>query len=862
VLLKAIYGASGEYSPSLAIGSITHSALSLLSHSEAAIVGSLPAVDDPHVLEGLIFEAWSEAVDPMIEREWRFFADAGMSTVEGRQAVLEKLRGFATNLGEEVAQGRYRSPDDIIANHSIVLPSIPLQGVPDEYRVYNGIGGVEIEVREFKAFGGSKVNEGNKLQVCAYQVLLERIYPDATFSLKVISTDDVVNVRFTDKRRKALLEGIKLVKNVFETTRARARAIPGLCGICHVREACEFYFEDPIPTNIRRYFWRLRMETLEEKALNQTWKWVCNVASLDERKALGRADDNYDLVEAIDNTLVLRKASGVVENVLKGDTVIVSSGNPLTDLSVTGEISGISGDRVRMTCYTVAPPMLPHHGLVIDQYDVDLTRRELSNVDAAHRAGGRAAELINVVLGLRAPRPLVGTPEVTPSLPLNPSQEEALGRALTAPDVFVVIGPPGTGKTTVISELLVELASSGKRVLVVSITNGAVDNIVEALLKRGDNIGVRFGNWYKIREAAMDAALIRLIDGKQDKALAAVGLMRQAGVVLTTCSSSCLDLVKAAPFDVVIFEEASQVRMQSAFIPITRAKRVIIFGDDKQLPPVSQLHRQPDSLLKIALESIRRNGLSSSLVTQLDVQYRMKNKICTVVNELFYGRSLKTDERAESRSLPYPLPQPIPEWIGKVLDPAVEVSVVNVESVEEPRGNSLFNRISARVDELLVKTLNASGLGGEHIGLITPYKEQQRLLATRIGTEAEIGTIDAYQGRERDIIILDLVRANPNYQLGFTLQPNRLNVALSRARQKLIIVMNCQTFSKDKVFQQLIEIVRSNGPIVEVRAKDLGMSLPRFRAREDVEVRVDLLGKDTIDMSERRVSDAEYAELI
>jgi len=858
VLLKTIYGATGEYTPGLAIGSITHSALSSLSQREPTIVRSLSPPDESDALAASIFEKWSEAIDPLIDREWRRFADAKIPANEGRNAVLEKLRGFARNLGQELAQGRYRPTDKIVTNHFIIIPSIPLQGVPDEYRIYNGDGKVEIEVREFKAFGGSKITEGNKLQVCAYQMLLEKVYPNATFSLRVISTDDMANVSFTEKRRERLREGIELVKGIFESTSASARAISSICETCNVKDACEFYFKDTTPLNIRRYLWRLRMETLEEKALNNSWKWICNAANLQERMALGRADINYDVVDIADNSVMLRKAVGTVENVLKGDTVVVSSGNPLTDLSVTGEVSSVLAEQVEITCYSQIPPMLPRKGLAIDQYDVDLATRELNNVDSAHRAKGRAAELINTLLGRQAPRPLVDIQECPSTWQLNASQKKALREALAAPDIFVVIGPPGTGKTTVIAELLVKLASSGKRELVVSITNGAVDNIVEALLQRGKDIGVRFGNWYKVREAAMDGALIRLIDNEQDKALAAVELMKRASAVITTCSSACLDLVKSAPFDVVIFEEASQVRMQSAFIPITQAQKVVIFGDDKQLPPVSQLHRQPDSLLRIALESIHRFGMSHSLVRQLDVQYRMKGKICSIVNELFYNNSLKTHEQAESRTLEYGLPPSIPSWASQVLDPDVPVSMVNVESVEEPRGNSLLNRFSAKVDELLVEALNDAGLGEKEVGVITPYKEQQRLLATRLGKKAEIGTVDAYQGREKDIVIFDLVRANPNYQLGFTAQPNRLNVALSRARQKLIIVMNSRTFERNGNYQRLIEIVRSKGPIVDVSAGDLRMALTGFREREDIKIKVDLLGQGMIDISEQRVRDSDY----
>ena len=138
-----------------------------------------------------------------------------------------------------------------------------------------------------------------------------------------------------------------------------------------------------------------------------------------------------------------------------------------------------------------------------------------------------------------------------------------------------------------------------------------------------------------------------------------------------------------------------------------------------------------------------------------------------------------------------------------------------------------------------------SGLTSNQIGVITPYKEQQRLLSSNLRDLAEVGTVDSFQGQERDIVIFDFVRANPDNDVGFTLQPNRLNVALSRARQKLIIVANLPTFLGHDRFSQLIESIRSmqNTSIQQINAVQLGIDLPKYRKRIEIQINPDMVDR-------------------
>ncbi len=422
---------------------------------------------------------------------------------------------------------------------------------------------------------------------------------------------------------------------------------------------------------------------------------------------------------------------------------------------------------------------------------------------------------------------------------LNSEQGRAVRVALDAPDFAVILGPPGTGKTAVIVELLVQLAREGKRILTVSVTNTAVDNIVERLLDQGHRFGIRFGNWYKIRERAMQVALINVLTSEEDRALAAVERMRSASAVLTTCSSASLELVRAGQFDVVLFEESSQIRMQDAFAALLQAGKAVIIGDDRQLPPVSRLHRPVCSLLDIALATLNRHGLTQDLTVPLQVQYRMQREICDLVNRRFYDGALLSSPTIDQRaSLPLVgRSTGIPE-LDDILNPDIAIAVVDVQGVEEYRGVTTFNRANLVVDSLLVRSLRSSGLAANQIGLITPYKEQQRRLVATVGREADIGTVDSFQGQERDIVILDLVRANPDRNVGFTLDPNRLNVALSRAREKLIIITNLPTFQGHEAFNSTIDLIDSipHTCTVHVSADQLGITLLEYRRRSDIAI--------------------------
>lgn len=837
-LLKLVYGASGEYTAGLAIGTVTHSVLAELGRIESNITEKVDRTASVTNIAEQIYALWLEEAETKINESWRIFADAKISVREGMMAVLQNLRGFSGHLAREIQAG-YQPPDAIITGHHIVDPELPLEGVPDEYRIFRNP--LQIEIREFKSYGGKNVNETNKLQACGYQLLLERLYPDAEFTIRVYSRDDVVNVRLTDSRRSKLYAGIEAIKEVYEHARGPAKPIPQICAVCGVNQACTYYFNDIQPQHVRRYLWRLRMETLEEKGLNQAWKWRNKHLPKSTRIELGLTDEQYTIKEIEPEKISLTKNG--MPNVLPGDTVIVSGGDPLTTPGFTGEVSEIDANTVTVVPYGDLPVGLPTHNLVLDLYNVDLTRRQLRSIDTVHRAEGRSGELARRLLGVEAPRNSTTLNKVEFIGNLNPTQQDAVRIALSAPDYAVILGPPGTGKTLTIIELLTQLAREGKRALAVSTSNSAVDNLVERLLNEGYRFQIRFGNWFKIRERAMEVSLINIVTGEEDLALAAVEKMRKAAAILTTCSSASMDLVRSGHFDVVIFEESSQIRMQDAFAALTQGDKAIIIGDDKQLPPVSRTNKPINSLLQVARSTINRYNLQSDLVRDLRIQYRMRREICNLINSAFYENRLESDSSVSIRRLtPFNLGPIKPSQLNEILKQEVAIGVIDVEGVEEYRGTSTYNRANLEVDMRLLDAFKSAGVKEDRIGLITPYKEQQRILARTVRKENVVGTVDSFQGQERDIIILDMVRANPHAEVGFTLQPNRLNVALSRAREKLIIVTNLATYQRHREFSEIIDRIRNmpNTCITHLTASDLDVTLPTYRKREDFQVKLDM----------------------
>ena len=427
---------------------------------------------------------------------------------------------------------------------------------------------------------------------------------------------------------------------------------------------------------------------------------------------------------------------------------------------------------------------------------------------------------------------------------LNASQEKAADLVLRAKDVAVVHGPPGTGKTTTLVEAVYEALHREVQVLVCAQSNMAVDWISEKLSERGVNI-LRIGNPTRVTDRMLNdtyerrferhplydqlwgirRSIRQLYDSREGnrenrhqkiarlKERAAEleytineSLFADARVIACTLTGSAHPLLTGRRFGTLFIDEAAQALEASCWIAIQKADRVILAGDHRQLPPtIKSPAALSGGLDKTLMQTICEN--KPRCVSMLTIQYRMSDEIMQFPNREFYDGLLQSDPSVKYRS--------ILDW-----DTAIEW----VES-EENEGETLasdgLSRINPVEAELALQTLHnyIERIGKDRIlyerldiGIISPYKGQVQLLRRMLRRDSywkplrhlvSINTVDGFQGQERDIILISMVRNNEQGQVGFLADLRRMNVAITRARMKLIIIGHSPTLCQHPFYRRL-----------------------------------------------------------
>ncbi|OGR92291.1 MAG: hypothetical protein A2992_06705 [Elusimicrobia bacterium RIFCSPLOWO2_01_FULL_59_12] len=436
---------------------------------------------------------------------------------------------------------------------------------------------------------------------------------------------------------------------------------------------------------------------------------------------------------------------------------------------------------------------------------------------------------------------------------LNKYQKQAVEKALEAKDVALVHGPPGTGKTTVLVEIIRQSVVRGARVLASAPSNIAVDNLLEKLLDTGLRV-VRMGHPARILDSLRHATLsaqvaehydqssIRELDQERERLLKqraraesrgrglaweerhsyqtavqklwqaardreyALGreILAQADVVLVTHGGIAKPILKK-PFDLLIMDEASQATEPLSWVPITQTKKVVFAGDPLQLPPTIYSDDAKKRGLGTTLFERLQKILPEKAQTLLRIQYRMHETIMGFSSQQFYKGALEADAsvRAHTASdLPHVKDAPL------LKEPLVYIDTAG--SGYEERWNDLLesreNEGEARLALQLSGELRENGLPAKSIGILTPYVAQVRLLKSLSKDRTlEIGSIDGFQGREKEAILLSLVRSNPQGEVGFLEDIRRMNVAMTRARRLLIVIGDSATLSRHPFYLQFIE---------------------------------------------------------
>lgn len=438
---------------------------------------------------------------------------------------------------------------------------------------------------------------------------------------------------------------------------------------------------------------------------------------------------------------------------------------------------------------------------------------------------------------------------------LNRAQQEAVNKVLRAKDVAIVHGPPGTGKTTTLVEAIYETLRRESQVLVCAQSNMAVDWISERLVDRGISV-LRIGNPTKVNDKMLSFTYERRFEAHPDypqlwSIRQAIRKLRQerkrrdngwhqkmdrlksravelelrinsqlfgeAKVIASTLTGSASHLLSGQKFGTLFIDEAAQALEAACWIAIRRASRVVLAGDHCQLPPtVKSIAALKGGLGTTLMERIVAR--KPSVVTLLTVQYRMNEQIMRFSSNWFY------DGRVESA--------PEVKYRG-ILDydnPITWIDTSESDAKEEFVGES-FGRINKIEAELTLEALKnyftkigRQRIADEHIdvGVISPYRAQVQLLR-RMVRKAEffkpyrgcitVNTVDGFQGQERDIIVISLVRSNDDGQIGFLSDLRRMNVAITRARMKLIIVGSVQTMTRHTFYKELYGYVQESAGI-------------------------------------------------
>lgn len=427
----------------------------------------------------------------------------------------------------------------------------------------------------------------------------------------------------------------------------------------------------------------------------------------------------------------------------------------------------------------------------------------------------------------------------------NAQQQKAIERSLTCRDYNLILGMPGTGKTSVICELVSILVGQGKSVLVTSYTNSAVDNIMMKLIKRvARSKMVRLGSKSKVHELIKPYCISELYNGENENMSSIIDGAQVVGVTCLGINDPWLQL-RTGDFHYVILDEASQVSLPVAIGPLRFGYKFILVGDHYQLPPlVKNKFAQENGLQESLFERLCRTHPQS--VVELQEQYRMNQEIMSLSNILIYEGKLRCGTNSvRDQRLEFPDNAVICKManettlLHKLIDPNRPVVIFDHDAgwdenygpeqcQEQNDHGQICNVGEARIVDQIVRKLLEYGIQDRQIGVMSMYKAQMSLLRTTFeDTNIEVLTADQFQGRDKDCIVVSMVRSNPDQSSGVLLRDiRRMNVAMSRAKKKLIVVCSWQCVSAIHSLKPFINHVVRNNWVLSRRDQENGASNP------------------------------------
>ena len=536
-----------------------------------------------------------------------------------------------------------------------------------------------------------------------------------------------------------------------------------------------------------------------------------------------------------------------------GSPVILSPDTDGSGRSMQGVVSGR-----RIDSLEIAVDDWPESDrLRIDMSPDEVTRkRQVGAMDTAEKASGELGRLRDMLLYDRPPA-FRKNVKVMPSERLNEAQQQAVEFAMSASDLAIIHGPPGTGKTTTVVEIVRQAIADGERVLACAPSNTAVDNLLERLVEAGES-AVRLGHparvlevvrshtldalveqhdaWPLIQEMFREAEQLERKANRFTRSRPAPGqkyqqrqevrdlrkharmmerqaineVLADARVVCATVSFD-FSVIDDHEFDMVVIDEACQSVEPGCWVPLRFAHRIVLAGDHCQLPPTILSKPAAKEGFDVSMMQRLVAHYGNMVTRQLTVQYRMHEQIMQFSSNRFYNGSLTADESVRTHLL-----TDLPTIDAARVDDSpvlfIDTAGAGWEDQLEPNGLSRLNPNEGKLVLEQVAALCEAGLSPGDIAVIAPYAAQVRWLRQHAEyDQLEIDTVDGFQGREKEAVVMCTVRSNNKGDVGFLSDARRMNVALTRARRKLVVIGDSGTLGADDFFTQLLQWFESVG---------------------------------------------------
>lgn len=578
---------------------------------------------------------------------------------------------------------------------------------------------------------------------------------------------------------------------------------------------------------------------------------------LQKMKNLERTKDKYsEIVSELEKfTRAKRKSpktfTGIVRKTdAENDTIIVETESGTKDLPTGSTIlireNDGRGEEMKavvthsqdyfLEIEVENPSQFENKNVLIDKNEINVIIERLEKITEAikkNRLNERNRKMLDFLVKEGRPGYSGQKVEFSPKT-LNENQKKAVVNSVRAEDFHLIIGPPGTGKTFVIEELVNQFLKEKKKILVTSWTNRSIDNVIKRLPEKENVEILRIGSvesmdarvkkyslHEKMKRERSEEKIWKIRspdDGKknhrQDRKLISE-IVDRSQVIVSTVVSSCHNYLDGVKFDVVIMDEAGQVSSFMSLLPLLKSDKFILVGDDRQLQPIGEENVSKEMNLSIFNRLLETYPSSSDLLT---IQHRMHEKIADISSEIFYDGKLETSDEAAGRTLPVSLERN--RFLGPK-NPVMFVDTAKVKYYEDGAGAGCSNyREAEYVSDIAALFVNC-GTGAEDIGIITPYVKQKNLIKNLLKKNeiknVEVDTVHKFQGREKDVILMSFAKSKKNpskeYDLKFIGEESLINVSISRARKKLILIGNSETLCQSELLKKIIDKIGGEGRI-------------------------------------------------